>query len=83
MSNDNRSKLNDDLSEDLDRRITELESLLMHQQQDFEALNETVLMNVNRLDRIMGLLTELSGKLDDVSKDEPPRTLEDDKPPHY
>ncbi len=73
----------DNVNEDLDRRITELESLIMHQQQDFEALNETVLMNVNRLDRIMGLLTELSGKLDDVSKNEPPRTLEDDKPPHY
>ncbi|MEM7453090.1 MAG: SlyX family protein [Planctomycetota bacterium] len=67
----------------LEARVTELETKYTLLQKDFDALNETVLMNVASLDRINSLLSELNEKIESAKDNTPPRSLEDEKPPHY
>ena len=64
-------------------RITNLENAIMHLQNDFESLNEVVLANSRRLDRLDGLLQRLSDKFAAQQADSNDRDLEDEKPPHY
>lgn len=65
------------------QRITELESTLMHFQNDYDALNEVVLENANRLEAMSALIKQLTARIDSASTETPPRKLEDEKPPHY
>lgn len=64
-------------------RVTELESTMMHLQSDYDALNEVVLENANRLEKMSSLVQQLTARLESVSSDTTPRKLEDEKPPHY
>ncbi len=64
-------------------RITNLENAIMHLQNDFESLNEVVLANSRRLDRLDALLQRLSDKFAAQQTGSNDRDLEDEKPPHY
>lgn len=65
-------------------RVTGLESTLMHLQNDYDALNEVVLENANRLEKMSSMIQQLTARLESVSSnDVAPRKLEDEKPPHY
>ena len=65
-------------------RVTGLESTLMHLQNDYDALNEVVLENANRLEKMSSMIQLLTARLESVSSnDVAPRKLEDEKPPHY
>ena len=65
-------------------RVTGLESMLMHLQNDYDALNEVVLENANRLEKMSSMIQQLTARLESVSSnDVAPRKLEDEKPPHY
>ena len=64
-------------------RVTGLESTLMHLQNDYDALNEVVLENANRLEKMSSLIQQLTARLEAASTDTAPRKLEDEKPPHY
>ena len=64
-------------------RLTDLESSLMHLQSDFDSLNEIVLENSRRLDKLSAMIQRLTDRIDSADDDEPPRSLEDEKPPHY
>lgn len=64
-------------------RVTELESSIMHFQRDYEALNEVVLEMSNRIERMSLLIERLSRRIESSSEPEAPRSLEDEKPPHY
>ena len=68
----------------MSQRITDLETALMHLQNDFEAINEVVLSNGRRMDELHSLLERLTDRFEahqDESDEE--RNLEDEKPPHY
>ena len=64
-------------------RLNEIESTLMHLQNDYESLNEVVLENSKQLTQLANLMQRIVAKLDAPKDDEPPRSLEDEKPPHY
>ena len=65
------------------KRITELESSLMHLQNDYDSLNEVVLDQAKRLDQLTGAFDRLSERLDAATPTAPPRKAEDEVPPHY
>ncbi len=65
------------------QRVTGLESTLMHLQKDYDALNDVVLENANRLEKTSALIQQLTARLEAASNDAAPRKLEDEKPPHY
>lgn len=65
------------------KRITDLESTLMHLQNDFDSLNSVVLGNVDRLDRLNAMLEKLTHRMESKSESGVERNLEDEKPPHY
>jgi len=65
------------------QRITELESTLMHLQNDYDSLNEVVLENVNRLEKMSAMIQQLTARIETAAGDPAPRKLEDEKPPHY
>jgi len=65
------------------KRVTELESTMMHLQADYDALNEVVLENANRLEKMSALIQQLTARLESAASDPAPRKLEDEKPPHY
>lgn len=71
-------------NEDLNaKRLTNLETSLMHLQSDYDSLNEVVLENSKRLQEMTDLLVRLTEKLESAKTPEPPRKPEDEKPPHY
>lgn len=65
------------------KRITELESSMMHLQNDYESLNEVVLENVQRLEKMRLIIERLESRLRASSEAEPERKAEDEVPPHY
>ena len=52
-----------DQSERDRKRITELESSMMHLQNDYESLNEVVLENVQRLEKMRLIIERLESRL--------------------
>lgn len=72
-----------DQSERDRKRITELESSMMHLQNDYESLNEVVLENVHRLEKMRLIIERLESRLQANSEGEPERKAEDEVPPHY
>ncbi|MDA7918486.1 SlyX family protein [Mariniblastus sp.] len=72
-----------DQSERNRKRITELESSMMHLQNDYESLNEVVLENVQRLEKMRLIIERLESRLRASSESEPERKAEDEVPPHY
>ena len=66
-------------------RINDLEAKLMYLQKDIEALNETVIENTLRLERLKVSVDRLTHRLESqvAAAEEEPRSLEDEKPPHY
>ena len=72
-----------DQSERDRKRITELESSMMHLQNDYDSLNEVVLENVQRLENMRLIIERLESRLRASSGSEPERKAEDEVPPHY
>lgn len=66
-----------------EKRITDLESSLMHLQNDYDTLNQVVLENANRLEKLSALIAQLNQRLDAAPSESNTGNLEDEKPPHY
>lgn len=64
------------------RRITALEELLTHLERTVGELNSVVLDQQSRLAALEQRLARLALDVDTAGA-EPPRSLQDDKPPHY
>jgi uncharacterized coiled-coil protein SlyX len=68
-------------------RIANLEIAFAHHQRDYDTLNSVVTEYANQIDalkRTVQRLTERLASLEALtSQTGPPRTLEDDRPPHY
>ncbi len=56
---------------------------MMHLQNDYESLNEVVLENVHRLEKMRLIIERLESRLQANSEAEPERKAEDEVPPHY
>jgi uncharacterized coiled-coil protein SlyX len=65
------------------KRLTELETNVMHLQSDFEALNSVVLENTRRLEEMRVMIERLLVQVKSKDETARPRNLEDEKPPHY
>ncbi|MBW3540152.1 MAG: SlyX family protein [Planctomycetes bacterium] len=67
------------MSEALEQRLIEVESLVAHLERDLRVLSETVYRQQNELDRVRGALQRLEGG-SAVDEDAAPA---DERPPHY
>ncbi len=65
------------------KRLTALETSLMHLQNDFDSLNDAVLKNAQRLDLMAKSIQVLSDRLRAASEPVSERSAEDEIPPHY
>ena len=66
-----------------DQRLTELESTLMHLQNDYDSLNAVVRENTGRIEQMAKAIERLTARLESVSESEQERNAEDEVPPHY
>ena len=64
-------------------RLVDVESKLLLLEHDFEALNRAFIERGRELEGMARELTKLAERLDGQSDGEEPRTLEENKPPHY
>jgi len=71
-------------SQQLKKRIEALESSLAYLQHDFDAQNETILLQTRQINRLESSLKKLIGEIEVLKgKEEDRRDPLDEKPPHY
>jgi uncharacterized coiled-coil protein SlyX len=71
-------------SAELNRRIIDLESKFLHLQRVVDDLHEGLLLSEKRADAFARQIAALTGRFDAASEREiEPRSLEEEKPPHY
>ena len=79
--------MNSDMSDAalrLEARFSDLESRYTHVQRTVEEMNAVVIEQEKRIDTLERKVALLAGQLGSLAERETePRTLEDDKPPHY
>lgn len=66
-----------------EQRLTNLETSMMHLQNDFDSLNDVVLENARRLERMANTIQTLSDRLQAATEPTSGRDAEDEIPPHY
>ena len=66
-----------------EQRLTNLESTIMHLQNDYESLNQVVLETARRLDTMVKRMQQLTDQIAAANDPQPARRPEDEKPPHY
>ncbi len=71
------------MNEKIRQKLIDLETALGLLQHDYEQQNEMILANSRRLDKIEKLLRNMHLQIESLQIPHEPRTLEDDKPPHY
>ena len=65
-------------------RVTDLEELFTHLQRQVQDLDQVVLRQQKQVERLQAELRRLSLQLATLSEPPPePRSLEDERPPHY
>lgn len=65
-------------------RLTDVEELLTHLQRQAQDLDQVVLQQQKQIEMLQAELRRLSTLLTALSEPPPePRSLEDDRPPHY
>ena len=66
---------------DADERLTRLELLLSHLQYDVDKLNEALIGQQSQIDALRQMLSKMETLIEHLP--EPPRDLEQERPPHY
>ena len=67
-----------------EERINELEFVVTHLQKTVDALNESLLLQQRQIDSLTRQIEQAKVVVQSVlNADSTPRTLADDKPPHY
>ena len=71
--------------EKLNARLVALEEQFTHQQRTIDALNQVILQHQKMIDIFEAELARTELKIGSLisAREETPRTLEDDRPPHY
>ena len=68
----------------LDKRINDLEMKLEYLQRDYETQNEMLLVDAKRILQLEAIVKRLGETVELMSSNsESPKSLEDEKPPHY
>jgi len=68
----------------LDKRINDLEMKLEYLQRDYETQNEMLLIDAKRILELEATVKRLGETVELMSSsNESPKSLEDEKPPHY
>ena len=70
-------------SQQLDARVTQLESLLTHVDHVVSQLDEVIQVQAQQHDRLLKRIELLQHRLDQLDEGRDERSLEDEKPPHY
>lgn len=72
-------------SQNLEARLDRLEVALAHQQRDYDTLNGVVTKQADELDRLRATLRRMTERIETLQAagEAAPRSLEDEKPPHY
>ncbi|MBI3462137.1 MAG: SlyX family protein [Planctomycetes bacterium] len=66
------------------KRVTDLEELFTHLQRQVQDLDQVVLRQQKQIEKLQAELRRLSIQLAALSEPPPePRSLEDERPPHY
>jgi uncharacterized coiled-coil protein SlyX len=65
------------------KRLTNLETSMMHLQNDFDSLNNVVMENARRLERMANTIQALSDRVQAATEPLSQRDSEDEVPPHY
>lgn len=67
-----------------DERITDVEAHLAHLQKNNDELSNVIFEHQKRIAAMEKLIAHLQNRIGDIKfQQEEPRTLEDDRPPHY
>lgn len=69
--------------DDYKQRIENLESALAYLQHDFEAQNETILLQTQQIVKLENSLKKLLSKIESLETGSEKRDPLDEKPPHY
>ncbi|MFT5300247.1 MAG: putative coiled-coil protein SlyX [Mariniblastus sp.] len=64
-------------------RLTDVETAMMHLQNDYETINSVVLENARRLDILAKAVQQLTDRLSTADEPDSERKAEDEIPPHY
>lgn len=72
-----------DQTEKNTQRLTDLESSLMHHQNDLDSINEVVLDLSRQINVLTAMMERLKERVEAASTGDAPGKLEDEKPPHY
>lgn len=64
-------------------RLTDVETAMMHLQNDYETINSVVLENARRLDLLAKAVQQLTDRLSTSDEPDSERKAEDEIPPHY
>ena len=70
----------------LEERLARVETVLAHHQRDYDALNSVVTEQANLIDRMRHQLERMAQRVEILHQaqgESMPRSLEDDRPPHY
>lgn len=67
----------------LQAELVSTQELVTHLQQQFEELNSVVLTQQSAIDELRREILRLESALEQSLTAEPPRSLEDERPPHY
>ena len=70
-------------AEQLAHRVTELEILLTHMQDEFQKLNSVVLAQQQEIDALSKNLDRLDHKVEKLGDEPEKRDPVDERPPHY
>ena len=72
-----------EFSENVEKRLTNVEIALTHLQTDYEALNETILLMAKQIELLQAGVERLASRIDESESTAESRDPEDEKPPHY
>lgn len=70
-------------SNDLKQRVEKLETALAYLQHDFEAQNETILLQTKQIVKLENSIKKLLSKIETLETGSEKRDPLDEKPPHY
>lgn len=71
------------MSESENQRLIELESTVMHLQNNLEQLNQVIIDQNQEIDKLRLEIIRLDGKIQTAEAGPENRSLEDERPPHY
>ena len=67
----------------LEKRVETLESTIAFLQHDLDAQNQTILIHTEKIKSLEQSINRMTLQIEQLQADKGPRSLADEKPPHY